>query len=207
MFQGKFHNDKESFSNELVKLEDAEIQVYFSPQDKGIEKSILPLINNAKRYIYIPTFVLTHKKLSDALILAKQRGVDVKIIMDALSVSTKHSKINELRKSGVEVKTENYAGKMHSKSMFVDDKYSIIGSMNFSNSGENKNDENFLIIKNEEITEAGKDFFLYQWENIDNRWLKQNPRAESVDSIGSCFDGIDNDYDGLIDNAEDACKI
>ena len=65
----------------------------------------------------------------------------------------------------------------------------------------------WIIIKNEEITEAGKDFFLYQWENIDNRWLKQNPRAESVDSIGSCFDGMDNDYDGLIDNAEDACKI
>lgn len=206
MFQGKFHNDKESFSNELVRLEDIEIQVYFSPQDKGIEKAILSLINNAKRYIYIPTFVLTHKKLSDALILAKQRGVDVKIIMDALSVSTKHSKINELRNAGVEVKTENYAGKMHSKSMFIDDKYSIIGSMNFSNSGENKNDENFLVVKDAEITKAGKDFFLYQWENIDNKWLKQNPRAESVDSIGSCFDGIDNDYDGLIDNAEDACK-
>ena len=31
---------------------------------------------------------------------------------------------------------------LHSKSMLIDDKYTIIGSMNFSNSGENKNDEN-----------------------------------------------------------------
>jgi phosphatidylserine/phosphatidylglycerophosphate/cardiolipin synthase-like enzyme len=207
MFDGKFHNTKESFVKENILIDESELQVLFSPKDKGIEKEIIPLINNAKQYIYIPTFVLTHKKVTDALIIAKNRGIDVKLIMDALSVSTKHSKINDLRAAGVEVKTENYAGKMHSKSMFIDDKYSIIGSMNFSNSGENKNDENFLVIKNDKIAKVGKEFFLYQWEKIDNKWLKQNPRVEGIDSIGSCYDGIDNDYDELIDKAEDACKI
>ena len=194
MYNGKFHNDKISYENKIVTLSNTEIQAYFSPQDKGIEKSIIHLINSAKEYIYIPTFVLTHNKVMESLISAKNRGVEVKIIMDSLSTSTKHSKINQLRESGIAIKTENYAGKMHSKSMFIDDKYSIIGSMNFSNSGENKNDENFLVIKNGQIAKAGKDFFLYQWKKIDNKWLKQNPKAESIDSIGSCFDGIDNDY-------------
>ena len=32
--------------------------------------------------------------------------------------------------------------------MIADDKYTVIGSMNFSYSGENKNDENVLIIEN-----------------------------------------------------------
>ena len=32
------------------------------------------------------------------------------------------------------VKTENLAGKLHSKSMIIDDLYTIVGSMNFSKS-------------------------------------------------------------------------
>ena len=51
-----------------------------------------------------------------------------------------------------------------------------------------------------------KEFFLYQWEKIDNKWLYKNARAEGKDSIGSCEDGIDNNYDGLIDMEDLACK-
>ena len=95
---------------------------------------------------------------------------------------------------------------MHSKSMIIDDKYTIIGSMNFSYSGENKNDENLIVIKNSEITKQYKDFFLYQWSRIDDKWLKLNARAEGKDSIGSCTDGLDNNYDGLIDTDDPACR-
>ena len=206
MFNGIFHNDKTSSRHEKVYVNNTEIQVYFSPQDKGLERGIIPLINQAKDYIYIPTFVLTEKRITNALINAKKRGVDIKIIMDSLSPTTKHSKINELRLANIPTKTENYAGKMHSKSIIIDDEYLIIGSMNFSNSGENKNDENFLIIKDKDIASVYKDFFLYQWEKIDNKWLKFKARAEGKDSIGSCFDGIDNNYDGLIDKEDLACR-
>jgi phosphatidylserine/phosphatidylglycerophosphate/cardiolipin synthase-like enzyme len=111
-----------------------------------------------------------------------------------------------LRQNGILVKTENYAGKMHSKSMIIDDEYTIIGSMNFSYSGENKNDENLIVINNENVAKFYRQFFIYQWNRIDNKWLKFNARAEGKDSIGSCSDGIDNDYDGLIDLDEPACK-
>ena len=33
-----------------------------------------------------------------------------------------------------------------------------------------------------------------------------NVRAEGKDSIGSCQDGLDNNYDGLIDMNDPACK-
>ena len=77
-----------------------------------ITNAILPLIKNAEKYIYIPTFVLTEKRVTDELIKAKKRGVDIKIILDALNGSIKHSKHEELRLGGISVKTENYAGKM-----------------------------------------------------------------------------------------------
>ena len=182
------------------------MEIYFSPQDKSITNAVLPLIRSAKKYIYIPTFVLTEKRVTEELIKAKQRGVDVKIIIDALNASIKHSKHKELRLGGILVKTENFAGKMHSKSMIVDDEYTIIGSMNFSYSGENRNDENLIVIKDSNIAQFYKEFFLYQWNKIDDKWLKLNARAEGLDSIGSCFDRIDNNYDGLTDAEDPACK-
>ena len=206
MYLGNFHNSKTIQAKNKIKVSDKELEVYFSPQDKTITNVVLPLIKNAKSYIYIPTFVLTEKRVTEELIKAKQRGVDVRIIIDALNASIKHSKHKELRAGKVLVKTENYAGKMHSKSMIVDDKYTIIGSMNFSYSGENRNDENLIVIKDSKTARFYKDFFLYQWNKIDDKWLKLNARAEGKDSIGSCYDGIDNNYDGLIDNKDSACK-
>lgn len=206
MYLGKFHNEKSFKGYKKVKVDNKDLEIYFSPQDKCLTNAILPLIKNAKKYIYIPTFVLTERRVTEELIKAKQRGVDVKIVIDALNASIRHSKHNELRAGGLLVKTENYAGKMHSKSMIVDDEYVIIGSMNFSNSGENKNDENLIVIKDSQIANFYKEFFLYQWDKIDDKWLKSNVRAEGKDSIGSCFDGIDNNYDGLIDRNDPACK-
>ena len=206
MFSGKFHNNKISQGIRKINLSDKNIEIYFSPQDKSLTNAVLPLIKKAQKYIYIPTFVLTERRVTEELIKAKQRGVDVKIIIDALNASIKHSKHNELRNGGLLVKTENYAGKMHAKSMIIDDEYTIIGSMNFSNSGENRNDENLIVIKDPNITKFYKEFFLYQWEKIDNKWLYRNARAESKDSLGSCEDGIDNNYDGLTDIKDIACK-
>ena len=206
MLNGKFHSEKISVSKPEIIIGESKIKTYFSPQDETITKAVLPLIRNAKYYIYIPTFVLTEKRVTEELIKAKNRGVDVKILIDALNASIKHSKHNELRLNGIPVKTENYAGKMHSKSMIIDDKYTIIGSMNFSYSGENRNDENLMIIEDEQITKFYRNFFLYQWTKIDDKWLRLNARAEGKDSIGSCSDGIDNNYDGLVDFEDIACK-
>ena len=202
MYSGKFHSDKKPENNKTCD----NITIFFSPQDKAVEKGVLPLIKNAKRYIYIPAFVITEKRITEELIKAKRRGVDVKIIADALNTVTKHSKHKYLRDAGIPLKAENYAGKMHSKTMIIDDEYLIIGSMNFSYSGENKNDENMLVIKDGGIAEFYKKFFLYQWNRIPDKWLKYTPRAEGKDSIGSCSDGIDNNYDGKTDKEDAACR-
>ena len=206
MYGGKFHTGKNPVTGSEVNISGTNLQVYFSPRDMALKNAVIPMIEKAQKYIYIPTFLITDNKTSEALIRAKSRGVDIKIIVDALNASAKYSKHQLLRNAGILVKTENYAGKMHSKSMIIDDKYTLIGSMNFSYSGENKNDENLIVIENPKITKFYKSFFLYQWNKIDNKWLKYNARSEGKDSIGSCTDGIDNNYDGLTDMEDSACK-
>lgn len=205
MLSGKFHNLKTKPNQpNSFQIDDSKISIYFSPYDKAMQ-FVVPIIDQAKNYIYLPTFLITHKDLTDALIKAKHRGVDVKIIIDANNTSTRNTKHALLRQNSILLKTENYAGKMHSKSIIIDDKYIITGSMNFSNSGENKNDENLIIIENTKLTKFYKEFFLYLWAKIPDKWLTRNARAEGKDSIGSCEDGIDNNFDGKIDSADAGC--
>lgn len=207
MISGKFHNIKlRNTDANKFQIDNSTIEVYFSPQDKSSIR-IVELIKNAKKYIYIPTFLITHTNISNELIKAKNRGIDVRIILDANNVYSRNTKHAILRSSGIPLKIENYAGKMHSKTMIIDDEYIILGSMNFSNSGENKNDENMLVIHNQQFAKNYKNFFLYLWQIIPDKYLKFNPKAEGPDSIGSCSDGVDNNFNGKIDRDEDTCKV
>lgn len=207
MFGGKFHRIKARTAGNInIGLDGNKYSVFFSPQDKQITAHIVPLVKNAKQYIYIPAFLVTHRALTEALIGAHNRGVDVKIIVDSTNTGTRNSKFKLLRSNGVPVKVENYAGKMHTKAMIIDDMYIITGSANFSNSGENKNDENTLIIESPRLAKFYREFFLYIWQKIPDKYLKTTVRAESKSSIGSCYDGIDNNFDGKIDNADAGCR-
>lgn len=206
MLAGKFHNKKQQ-NNPANKFQvgNSNIEIYFSPQDKSSLR-IVQLIKNAQKYVYVPTFLITHTEISKELIAAHKRGIDIKILMDANNVYTKNTKHQVLRENGIPVKIENYAGKLHSKTMIIDDKYIIMGSMNFSNSGENKNDENTIIITNPRLAQSYKNFFNYLWEIIPDKYLNYNPKAESKESIGSCTDGVDNNFNGKIDKEEELCK-
>ena len=191
---------------EKLKIDEKNIlSVYFSPTDKIITTQILPAINKARKYIYISSFIITHKEIENALISAQLRGIDVKVITDATSANGKYSIHNSLRQNNIPVKIENKAGKMHSKSIVVDDEFVFVGSMNLTRSGENKNDENILLIENSEAAKVFKEQFLYLFESIPDIYLTKTPRAEGLESAGSCFDGIDNDFDGLIDAEDTGC--
>ena len=208
MYNGKFHTDKISFEKNTVILKNGiKVQILFSPQDNIIDNLIIPIILSAKEYIYIPIFFITHPAIRDALITAHKNGVDIKIINDATNAHSKYSIHKELRKAGIKIKTENYAGKMHMKAMFVDDKISVVGSMNYTKSGNNKNDENVLIIYNKEITKYFKRTFIHLWNKIPDKYEHYDPRAESFESIGSCNDGIDNNFDSKIDSDDIGCMI
>ncbi len=208
MYNGFFHTDKQKQNKDIVVPDNnTKIKVLFSPQDKIIDNEIITIIQKAKKSIYIPIFFITHKEIKDELIKAHKRGIDIKVINDATNAHSKYTIHKELRKSGIKVKTENYAGKMHMKAMFVDGRISIIGSMNFTKSANNKNDENIIIIDNEEIARYFQKTFIYLWNKIPSKYEHFDPRAESLESIGSCYDGIDNNFDNKIDSEDVGCNI
>ena len=208
MYSGYFHNKKQKISDKTnICLSNKNIvSVYFSPKDNIISTIIVPLINDAKEYVYVPIFFLTDESVANALIAAKNRGVEVRVIIDAVAASNNYSKHKKLREAKIAVKTENWAGKMHQKSLIIDDDTVVIGSMNFSKSGDKKNDESCVVIKNAPaLAKKYKQYFLMLYNSIPQKWLVKDPAPESPDSVGSCYDRIDNDYDGKIDSDDEGC--
>lgn len=112
MVNGKFHTKKDKLNlNNKFSIGNSVVEVYFSPKDHSSNR-IISLILGAKKYIYIPAFLITHTNIANELIAAKNRGVDVRVIIDANSTGTRNTKHAVLRKSGILLKTENYAGKL-----------------------------------------------------------------------------------------------
>jgi hypothetical protein len=86
-----------------------------------------------------------------------------------------------------------------------DGKSLILGSMNWTAAGESKNDENVVLLHDVQAGSQFRALFEEMWESIPDRWLAGRPDSESMDSVGSASDGIDNDFDGLIDMADPGC--
>lgn len=206
MYRGNFSLAKENSSQKILLNDGKEVDIYFSPAGNPLYKGILPLLTKAKKEIFVSIFYLTNKEIINALIEAKKQGVDVKIIYDAVGANAMKEKVRSLRDAGVLLKVENWGGKNHEKNMVIDSEYLITGSANFSNSGMKKNDENILIFKNAALAGFYRKHFLNLYNSIDNKYLKFTPRAESFESGNSCYDGIDNNFDGKIDSEDVGCK-
>ncbi len=203
----KFHRDKQKiFTKNLILKDGSIISIYFSPNPSIIDEGITPVISSSNSFIYMPMFYLTNEKIFEALIGAKKRNVDVKIIVDAHYAKSQHSKVKKLRDAGIKLKVENWGGKMHMKSMITDNDYIVIGSTNFTKTGITQNDENMLIIKNSKLNQKFKSEFLKYWKSIPDKWLYNSPLPEGKDSINSCSDGIDNDHDGYYDKKDFDCS-
>lgn len=204
--QGLFHRTKKDLgrgSNLATSLtHESNLDLFFSPQGNAMEDGVRPAIQAAKRSIDVAVFYLTHKLLSADLIKAHQRGVRVRVITDATSATNGYTKHEILRAAGIPVKVENWGGKMHMKAASIDGATLILGSMNWTSAGESTNDENTLILHSPEQARRFSDFFNAMWADVQDKWLTANPMPESNDSRNSLVDGIDNDFDDLVDGAD-----
>jgi phosphatidylserine/phosphatidylglycerophosphate/cardiolipin synthase-like enzyme len=127
------------------------LQAAFAPWD-NVEALIIETIQSAKKQILVQAFLLTSKKIAAALILAHQRGLDVRILVDArLSIEDVSSKVSMLADAGIPVWLETKYQNAHNKTIVIDattpDAVIITGSYNFTWSAQHKNAENILIVR------------------------------------------------------------
>ena len=99
-------------------------------------KPILAAINAAKKMLQVKMFVFSDPKLRQAVVAAHQRGVKVRVMLNAARRSGEDDS-KEVRKAleraGVEVKDSNPAfGITHEKSMVVDEEIGFVKSLNWA---------------------------------------------------------------------------
>ena len=208
-FEGKFHQAKSpTKDNEDISINDkTKISVYFSPKSQVFNRAIIPLIQEAETSIDVPMFFLTHRETIQALLDAQHRGVKIRIILDAVGAKSAYSKHDILREAGILVKVENWGGKMHMKSMIVDNKIIVVASTNWTSTASRTNDENLLVISDKRLAQKFTNEFNRLYASIPNKWLTKNPAPEGRDSKNSCCDGVDNDHNGLTDKNDNNCKL
>ena len=121
--------------------------VHFSPHG-GCREAILIQINKSSKQILVQAYNFTDLQIVAALIEAKQRGVDVKIICDESASKSKYQQeaIVKCRNAGIVVSLDGKHKIAHNKIIIIDGVIVITGSYNFSNSAENYNAENLLVI-------------------------------------------------------------
>jgi phosphatidylserine/phosphatidylglycerophosphate/cardiolipin synthase-like enzyme len=200
MWAGKFH--KQKVDNTLEELKAAggvTAQVFFSPTDNAIEQGIIPLIKDAEKSIHLSLFHFSDPNIANEILAKHKAGVDVKLIIDATGAANKatHANVELLRAAGIPVKIENWGGKQHMKGGVVDGKGAVIGSMNWTASGMQRNDENCMVIRNHPgLGGAMEEQFQKSFKTLPELTLFGYFAAEGLNSIGSMTDGSDNDHFG-----------
>jgi phosphatidylserine/phosphatidylglycerophosphate/cardiolipin synthase-like enzyme len=120
--------------------------VCFSPEE-DYAVPIISEIDQSKESTLVQEYTFTLKAIANALINAKERGVDVKVILDKSQLYSKYSVINELFASGIPVWIDDKPKIAHNKVIIVDNQKVITGSFNLSKTAKKGNAENLLIIK------------------------------------------------------------
>lgn len=151
--------------------------VYRRPVGKNV---FLNIINQAQRYVYITTpYLIVDYDLTESLCNAAQRGVDVRIVTPGIpdkknvKIMTKSS-YPHLIEAGVRI-FEYTPGFIHEKNLVSDDKYAVVGTINFDFRSLVHNYENAVWMYRTPTVVAVRDAFMDtigKSEEIDSKKSK-----------------------------------
>lgn len=117
----------------------------------------LALINGAKSSIRTMQQYITDPEIEQALRAARTRGVDVRIQLGDLPANKAFA---HERGEGAHVPSRY----IHSKSLLVDDRWLLVGSMNMSINSLDNNREIGIVLTNRDAIEEWKVSFMQYWE-------------------------------------------
>ena len=148
--------------NPTVMINGTRIDIYFSPDD-GVLAALLPVLESAQESIYFLAYSFTSNQLGDIVRQKAEAEVTVAGVMDDEQVrSNQGTEYDPFRQAELDVRIDGIDGLMHHKVFIVDEKIVVLGSYNFSQSAEERNDENLMIIYDPVIAEQ----FLLEFKRV-----------------------------------------
>ncbi len=140
---------------------------YFSPGD-DCRNAIVQCIANAKIQLKICVFTISDDIITEAVLRAHKRAVNVMVLTDNDKLFDMGSDIQQISKAGISVKIDQTNNHMHHKFMIVDNDAVLTGSYNWTRSAAKFNHENLVIINEEAILTS----FTMEFDRL---WHEMSP--------------------------------
>ncbi len=136
---------------------------YFSPQ-ASLHPHLVRLIQGADKSIYAAFYKLELREISDALLEAHKRGVEVRIFADDVTSGSEKSRLSSLNKF-LPVKTDkDPTSLMHHKFCVIDEEIVWTGSFNPTYSGSFRENNNAVVIMSSSLAAQFTEEFERLWE-------------------------------------------
>lgn len=144
----------------------ARTEVFFGPEERPGDR-VVQLYGDAKREIFVAMFGLTYPPAIQALVAAKRRGIDVRVISDRerLQDHKQVMALETLRLAGIPIRINQHENLMHLKQAVIDNRINTNGSMNQTASGNHYNDERLDVFTDPITTAKAKRKFLQMWND------------------------------------------
>lgn len=144
----------------------ATVEVYYAPEDAPLDR-LATLYGHAKRYLYVSVYGLTSPRAVEAMVAAKKRGVDVRLITDRQRTEDmkQRAALHTLHLAGIPILINEHDGLMHLKQVVIDDEVNTSGSMNHTTSGNHYNDERLDVMTDHAISVKAREKFLAMWND------------------------------------------
>lgn len=146
------------------------VDSYFSPSD-NVTSKIVDAINSANTDLDIATMLITRSDVRSAIINKYNSGVtNTNLVVDSQNPSGNQFSTIQAGLPVNKAVIFTASGIMHHKFMVVDnfnsasDPLVLLGSHNWSNSAENRNDENTLIVHDANVTNQFYQAFAYLFQ-------------------------------------------
>ena len=134
------------------------------------ETGLVSIIGKAKESFLGAFYEVSSPRVVDALLEAKKRGVEVRLVTEHDTTRTKKGKgsrfVTRLEEAGIEVVSDpsRRRGLMHNKFAVIDGAYLWTGSYNATVNDSAKNNNNAILICSSLLADIYKDEFLEMFE-------------------------------------------
>jgi len=127
------------------------IEVGFSP-DEGAETLVIRAIDSARTSVRLLAYSFTSAPVTEALLRAKKRGVDIALVVDHKNNLSQdrsgkaRAALGALVTAGIPVRTISVFAIHHDKVAVIDSQTIQTGSYNYSSAAAHSNSENALVV-------------------------------------------------------------
>lgn len=135
----------------------SKVELRYSP-DGDCTAAIVKELDNAKTKILMLAYSFTSDPITEALVRAQGRGIEVQAIIDSDRLFEKSNCTKILAEGGVTVYGDAAHAIQHQKVFIIDpdgeSPVLILGSFNFTNAAEKSNAENVCVLRSRELAQA-----------------------------------------------------